>query len=245
MYSSKKLFVKFTSEVKKKFHKAPGFLSRRVKAYLYLAATALLMLGMALVLLGNYDYNALLHIQVTSVSIPEDFMVLGLLFIILAIVGYALIQKEKLSGLIVYAIAMVVLLIALIGVGGGAFTNYKNIDERLTMAWITAPDSRRNAAQTYFHCCGWNESRSLPGSNCVVNGTQNTNMLNCEDLMTKFVQTKIHYLATAAIVTGACEFMMTSGTLYLILRIYTSVEYLEYCNSYSYSHPPNNIIVYA
>eukprot|EP01111_Echinosteliopsis_oligospora_P000580 TRINITY_DN1063_c0_g1_i1.p1 TRINITY_DN1063_c0_g1~~TRINITY_DN1063_c0_g1_i1.p1 ORF type:complete len:287 (+),score=54.28 TRINITY_DN1063_c0_g1_i1:61-921(+) len=129
---------------------------RYLKVPLIFFNTVLWVLGVVLIALGGYSLNQLRNVkELVNVSLPAGVVVMGVFVFVLTIVGCAVAYKEKLVGLIFYTVVMILLLICLIGIGGGAFTYRENLRAPFTEAFKTSGPVIQNQIENYFHCCGW------------------------------------------------------------------------------------------
>jgi len=186
-----------------------------------------------LIALGGYSLHELKDLSgIEDISIPAGLIVLGVFILILTVVGCVVAYKEKLVGLIFYTIVILILLICLIGVGGGAFAYRKNTQAPLAVAWKNAGDGQRNYVQNRFGCCGWddtgNNTRSFTGSNCVVNGTANVDLPPCDGLLVDYVQDNLYIAGVAGVVIGVIEFVCMLFSLFLIIRLCRSPRSRSY-----------------
>jgi hypothetical protein len=211
---------------------------RYLKVPLIFFNAILWILGIILIALGGYALNELKNVkEIANITIPAGLIVLGVFIIILTVVGCVVAYKEKLVGLIFYTIIMLILLICLIGVGGGAFT-YRNDAERpLAAAWTRATDAQRNVLQGYFVCCAWEETYSQPGSNCILNTTvvNGTKIIDvdeskppCRVVVVPYVQDRLYVAGVAGVVIGVIEFVCMLFSLFLIVRLCRSPRSRSY-----------------
>jgi len=211
---------------------------RYLKVPLIFFNCILWILGVILIALGGYALSQLDNLsELTSISLPAGLIVLGVFIIILTVVGCVVAYKEKLVGLIFFTIFMLILLICLIGVGGGAFAYRQNAATPLTTAWGSASDNQRNLVQRYFTvqnsdgtitpCCGWTRTaQNVPveaGSNCILNGTSVPITYlprdPCKDLVVAFVQKNLYIAGSAGVAIGVIEFISMLFSLFLIVRL--------------------------
>jgi len=208
---------------------------RYLKVPLIFFNSILWVLGIILIALGGYSLSQLDNLaELTSITIPSGLIVLGVFILILTVVGCVVAYKEKLVGLIFFTIFMLILLICLIGVGGGAFSYRNNAATPLNQAWQTASDAQRNLLQNYFvslyngntvPCCGWSRDASdhpvLPGTNCVINGTAHIYQPwpPCGILIINFVQKNLYIAGAAGVAIGVIEFISMLFSLFLIIRL--------------------------
>jgi len=203
------------------------------------------LLGVILIALGGYSLSALKDLkQIANISIPAGLIVLGVFIIILTIVGCVVAYKEKLVGLIFFTIFMLVLLIALIGVGGGAFTYRHDSQTILATAWARASDQQRALLEGFFvtfpygannpiPCCGWatlaNGERTWPSSACIIpayngtdgyhNATIHSERPPCGPIINTFVDQKLYIAGAAGVAIGIIEFISMLFSLFLIIRL--------------------------
>jgi len=212
---------------------------RYLKVPLIVFNVILWILGIILIALGGVALDALKKIQaLENISIPAGLIVLGVFLLILTIVGCIVAYKEKLVGLIFYTILILILLICLIGVGGGAFTYRKNAEAPLEAAWKTAGSGAGVAVQDYFGCCGWDDvdgNRTLVrytagDMNCVLGNTTepNTSKPNCKSKLVPFVQDNLYLAGVAGVVIGVIEFICFMFALFLIIRLCRSPRSRSY-----------------
>jgi len=211
---------------------------RYLKVPLIFFNSILWVLGVILIALGGYSLSQLDNLsELTSISIPSGLIVLGVFILILTVVGCVVAYKEKLVGLIFFTIFMLILLICLIGVGGGAFSYRNKAETPLSQAWTTASDAQRNLLQKYFisqdnghtvPCCGWSRDASdrpvAPGSNCAVNITAlplptYQAWPPCGPLIVTFVQKNLYIAGAAGVAIGVIEFISMLFSLFLIIRL--------------------------
>jgi len=199
---------------------------RYLKVPLIFFNSILWILGIILIALGGYVLSQLDNLsEITSITIPSGLIVLGVFILILTVVGCVVAYKEKLVGLIFFTIFMLILLICLIGVGGGAFAYRSKAATPLQQAWGAASNSQRNLAQNYFACCGWERDSvnvpSQPGSNCVLNSTshQYLNSPPCGTIIVNFVQKNLYIAGAAGVAIGVIEFISMLFSLFLIVRL--------------------------
>jgi len=216
---------------------------RYLKVPLIVFNVILWILGIILIALGGVAVNALKQISaLETVSIPAGLIVLGVFLIILTVVGCVVAYKEKLVGLIFYTVLILILLICLIGVGGGAFTYRKNAAVPLRAAWVATSDTTRNVTQNYFKCCGWDYEDGnltwypLISSDCYTPAASNTSsdIVNpsgfntCSKVLTDFVQNNLYLAGVAGVVIGVIEFICFLGALFLIIRLCRSPRSRSY-----------------
>jgi len=191
------------------------------------------ILGIVLMALGGASLTALKNLSgIEDISIPAGLIVLGVIIFVLTIVGCVVAYKEKLLGLIFYTVIILILLVCLIGVGGGAFAYRNNAVTPLNVAWPNAGDSQRNYIQTKFACCGWgtgvNSTRTYAGSNCIVNGTANTNIQTCQGPLVTYIQANLYIAGVAGVVIGVIQFVCMLFSLFLIVRLCKSPRSRSY-----------------
>jgi len=204
------------------------------------------LLGVILIALGGYSLSALKDLkQLANISIPAGLIVLGVFIIVLTVVGCVVAYKEKLVGLIFFTILMLILLVALIGVGGGAFTYRHDSAQILATAWGRATDQQRAFLETFFvsfpngpndpvPCCGWAQlqdgTRTDPSSYCIipahnvtgqppVNQTYHYDRPPCGPIINNFVDQKLYIAGAAGVAIGIIEFISMLFSLFLIIRL--------------------------
>jgi len=131
---------------------------RYLKVPLIFFNAILWILGVILIALGGYSLKQLQQVQtLVSITVPAGIIVLGVFIVVLTVVGCVVAYKEKLVGLIFYTVVMLILLIALIGVGGGSFTYRSEVPSVLQKAWVAAEATPNilGLLQYQFQCCGW------------------------------------------------------------------------------------------
>jgi len=209
---------------------------RYLKVPLIFFNCILWILGVILIALGGYVLSQLDNLtELTSISLPSGLIVLGVFIIILTVIGCVVAYKEKLVGLIFFTIFMLILLVCLIGVGGGAFAYRNKAATPLSQAWGGASDQQRNFVQNYFTsqdaagvvvpCCGWTRNGNnvplQPGSHCVINATLGIYQPwpPCENLVVSFVQKNLYIAGSAGVAIGVIEFICMLFSLFLIVRL--------------------------
>jgi len=218
---------------------------RYLKVPLIVFNVILWILGIILIALGGVALNQLKKVAaLESISIPAGLIVLGVFLLILTIVGCGVAYKEKLIGLIFYTIIILILLICLIGVGGGAFTYRKNAGPPLAAAWKSAAvgAGARISAQNYFSCCGWDVQNNTVtylgyiygvANPCVAQYVNNTAIPAagkpvCSTLVITFVQNNLYLAGVAGVVIGVIEFICFMFALFLIIRLCRSPRSRSY-----------------
>jgi len=220
---------------------------RYLKVPLIVFNVILWILGIILIALGGYALDQLKKIEaLENISIPAGLIVLGVFLLILTVVGCIVAFKEKLVGLIFYTILILILLICLIGVGGGAFTYRKNAEPPLYAAWLRVGAGPGVKVQDYFGCCGWDDSgvngtrtdvRYTPADMTCMITTQvgnetisvpNTSKPPCKDKIVSFVQDNLYLAGVAGVVIGVIEFICFLFALFLIIRLCRSPRSRSY-----------------
>jgi len=220
---------------------------RYLKVPLIVFNVILWILGIILIALGGVAVNALKQISaLETISLPAGLIVLGVFLIILTVVGCVVAYKEKLVGLIFYTVLVLILLICLIGVGGGAFTYRKNAAVPLQVAWQGASNGTRTLSQDYFQCCGWSYDANKQltdfalSKDCydtTTNSTDNStiiiivnpkNLPTCDGVLTSFVQNNLYLAGVAGVVIGVIEFICFLFALFLIIRLCRSPRSRSY-----------------
>jgi len=214
---------------------------RYLKVPLIVFNVILWILGIILIAVGGVALDALKKISgIESISIPAGLIVLGVFLLILTVVGCVVAYKEKLVGLILYTVLILILLICLIGVGGGAFTYRSNAAAPLHTAWQNAGTGAGVAAQNYFDCCGWDDvdgNRTLvrytaTEQKCVIqvgNDTiYNTALPPCGPKLVTLVQNNLYLAGVAGVVIGVIEFICFLFALFLIIRLCRSPRSRSY-----------------
>eukprot|EP01133_Synstelium_polycarpum_P008220 gene8220-9667_t len=199
------------------------------------ASRVLAVLGLLLIILGGVAISKLSNVkEVFHVTIPAGIVVIGVFFIILTIIGCVVAYKEKLVGLVFYTVFMLILLVCLIGVGGGAFTYRNDMETPLYLAWNKSSGSDKTIVEDYLKCCSWSEvDPTNAGPHCVYteitpdNTTylvrnssvfgQNTPF--CKQTMTDFIQKYLKIAGVAGVTIGVIEFATMLFALFLIVRI--------------------------
>jgi len=171
---------------------------RYLKVPLIFFNAILWILGVVLIAIGGYALKELQSIKgLLDVTLPAGLVVLGVFIVVLTIVGCAVAYKERLVGLIFYTIVMLLLLICLIGVGGGAFTYREKTPELLKTAWMNQVSDTtgvRYYFENTFECCGWikGDNSSMAPSNskteCVIAANTTTPARNETQTVTTAVQ---------------------------------------------------------
>ncbi|GAM28816.1 hypothetical protein SAMD00019534_119920 [Acytostelium subglobosum LB1] len=198
---------------------------RYLKVPLIILNTILWLLGIVLVACGGYALSKLSHLDdIINVSLPAGIIVIGVFFLVLTVVGCVVAYKEKLVGLVFYTVFMLILLVCLIGVGGGAFSYRNDAAKPIGTAWDKATNDERNIAQEFFDCCCWTDANSTCGSNCqVVNETgsvvPNLNKTTCNITVVDYVQKNLYVAGAAGVTVGVIEFISMLFALFLIVRI--------------------------
>jgi len=202
------------------------------------------LLGVILIALGGYSLSKLKDLQsIANISIPAGLIVLGVFIIVLTVVGCVVAYKEKLVGLIFFTIFMLILLICLIGVGGGAFTYRNDSQTILATAWARATDQQRAFMENFFvsspsgpnnpvPCCGWITlpagNRTYPSSSCIIPAYNDTTGEHpaslkpyppCGPIINDFVDHYLYIAGAAAVVIGVIEFISMLFSLFLIIRL--------------------------
>jgi len=195
--------------------------NRRFKKVIIAMNVILGILGLLLVILGGVTLTKLKGVsKVLDISLPSGLIVLGVFFMVLTIVGCYTSYRERLGGLAIYTVLMLILLICLVGVGVGIFQYRENVIDKLGDAWKKSSDGTRNATQDYFHCCGWT-NHTLPGTNCL-NGTgslKDPTIKDCAQTLISLSKKYLYEAATTAVVIGIIEFVAVLISLVLVIRV--------------------------
>ncbi|GAM24781.1 hypothetical protein SAMD00019534_079560 [Acytostelium subglobosum LB1] len=199
---------------------------RYLKVPLIILNAILWVLGLVLVICGGIALSQLSHLNdILNVSLPAGIIVIGVFFMVLTIVGCVVAYREKLVGLVFYTIFLLVLLVCLIGVGGGAFSYRNNAAEPLGIAWNKSTEDERKFAENYFKCCCWNQDVNSCGPACMSNST-GTNERNatsdypyCKGVIVDFVMKNMYIAGAAGVTVGVIEFISMLFALFLIVRI--------------------------
>jgi hypothetical protein len=220
---------------------------RYLKAPLIFFNVILWLLGIILIALGGVALDRLKKIAgLENISIPAGLIVLGVFLLILTIVGCVVAYKEKLVGLILYTILILILLICLIGVGGGAFTYRKNATAPLAAAWPKQGAGVGSLMQQTFGCCGWDNDAEgnrtyvfhtptqldcviqlvINGSDTIYLTKPNTDP--CSPKIVKFVEDNLYLAGVAGVVIGVIEFICFLFALFLIIRLCRSPRSRSY-----------------
>jgi hypothetical protein len=219
---------------------------RYLKAPLIFFNVILWILGIILIAIGGVALDALKKISgLESISLPAGLIVLGVFLIILTVVGCVVAYKEKLVGLIFYTVLILILLICLIGVGGGAFTYRNDAATPLGVAWHNTGSGAGVALQDRFGCCGWQDVngnrtdvRYVPdtGVDCVIVVTSNTTTTYtpkpgtkpCAPIIISYVQDNLYLAGVAGVVIGVIELVCFLFALFLIIRLCRSPRSRSY-----------------
>jgi hypothetical protein len=181
------------------------------------------VLGILLIAFGGYSVDGLKGVsELYSISLPAGVIVLGVFFVALTILGCYASYKERVGGLAIYTILMLILLICLIGIGGGTFKYRSEVMEKFGDAWEDASEGTRNVTQKYFNCCGWNSTSDFPAPNCLKydNGTwvPEPHKEPCKDKIVNFARKYLYVAACAALVIGLIEFVAVLVSVFLVVR---------------------------
>jgi len=205
--------------------------NRKLKRTLYVMNSIIWVLGLLLVIIGAYTLLALKDVSelLPMGSLPAGLVVIGVFILLLTVVGCCTTKRGMVGGLVLYTIFMLLLLICLLGVGGGTFAYRHDVVDKLGDSWDGASDDARNMAQEYFSCCGWNETQSYPGSNCLVNGTSNHTEIDvgnevpdpskppCKTRIVEFADKYLYIAAVAGVVISIIQFVAMAASLYLVI----------------------------
>jgi len=225
---------------------------RYLKVPLIFFNAMLWILGLLLIILGSVVLHELKNVSGSgldiNVGLSSGLIVLGVFILILTVVGSVVAFKEQLVGLVVYTVIMLVLLICLIGVGGGAFSYRNRSDEVIEKAWNTSAPVVRTKLETYFDCCGWGGENYanatikggiecvhyVPTNTTIVNTTDpnngtenvttwerivNTDADDCEPTITDYVNNNLYIAGVSGVVIGVIEFVCMFFSLFLIVRL--------------------------
>ncbi|EGG19592.1 tetraspanin family protein [Cavenderia fasciculata] len=221
---------------------------RYLKVPLIILNAVLWVLGIILISLGGYASSKLSNLkELINISLPVGIIVIGVFFVILTIVGCVVAYKEKLVGLVVYTVFMLILLVCLIGVGGGAFTYRNDAETPLLKAWNLATHSEKGLMEDYFVCCGWSAevittSKNVSGiydpcltyapendpTPTVRNSTYGPDYAWCGETIVDFVQKNLYIAGAAGLSIGIIEFIAMLFALFLIVRICNSPRSKSY-----------------
>jgi len=190
------------------------------------------MLGVLLIALGAYSLNALKGVsELLDISLPSGVIVIGVFFVVLTIVGCYASYRERLGGLAIYTMLMLLLLVCLVGIGAGTFSYRSEVMGKLGDAWYHASDGTKNVTQRVFKCCGWTNTTDKPvyGAFCyntteyyytpLVYADQLPYNKSCNSAITSKVQDYLYVAATAAVVIGVIEFVAVLVSLFLVVRV--------------------------
>lgn len=190
-----------------------------------------------LIALGGYSLNQLRSVsELVDVKLPAGIIVIGVFIVALTIVGCGVAYKEKLIGLIGYTVVMLILLICLIGVGGGAFSYRQNLRKPFTEAFKTSGPVIQNQIENYFSCCGWSvyndsfhhittDQYSRGTYRCVVPSENNTyvdyNLTTCNNITVNnsYIDDNITYFNTTVIENCTTVFVNRTwhnSTVYIV-----------------------------
>jgi len=199
---------------------------KKLKRTIYGLNVFLWLLGLILLALGSYSLSALKEVKaLLPIYIPSGLVVIGVFFLVLTMAGCYTTSREKLGGLLIYTILMLVLFICLIGVCGGIFAYRGKVVDKLGDSWLKADDDARNTAQTVFKCCGWNETHSFPGTKCLVNGTSfgeeipDPDKPACKTRIVSFTREYLYVSASGSAVIGVIEFAAVLVSLVMVVRM--------------------------
>eukprot|EP01132_Coremiostelium_polycephalum_P011226 gene11226-13752_t len=222
---------------------------RYLKVPLIILNAILWVLGLLLIIFGGVAVSKFSNIKdMISIGLPAGIVVIGVLFIILTVLGCFVAYKEKLVGLVFYTVFMLILLVCLIGVGGGAISYRKEIEVPLFKAWnISAEKSPEVVAtvEDYLECCGWNpeypfdsntEKVKFGNSKCYYLNPANETVRNettyggkfCKDASVDFARKYLYIAGAAGLAIGIIEFISMLFALFLIIRICKSPRAKSY-----------------
>ncbi|KYQ90044.1 tetraspanin family protein [Tieghemostelium lacteum] len=214
---------------------------RYLKVPLIILNAILWILGLLLIILGGVAVSKFSNIkEMISISIPAGLIVIGVFFVILTIVGCFVAYKENLVGLVFYTVFMLVLLVCLIGVGGGALSYRNDVETPLHKAWSLSDNNTKNIIEDYFQCCAWDENENLtigtkcltsepiPGNPVPIIVRTNPDGPYCKNTIIDFVQKYLYLAGAAGLTIGIIEFISMLFALFLIIRICNSPRSKSY-----------------
>ncbi|EGC38933.1 hypothetical protein DICPUDRAFT_91330 [Dictyostelium purpureum] len=220
---------------------------RYLKVPLIFLNSILWILGLVLLVMGAFavsffsnfkDFtnaaNAKSALSNLTTSAPAGILVIGIFFVILTIAGCYVAYREKLVGLVIYTLLMLVLLVALIGVGGKALT-LKNDDILKTVgqSWYDVSNGPKNSTITkleeFLGCCRWNSSdtegeKLCPKDKSGVIKTQGF----CDKIIESQIPSKLYLVGASGVAIGVIELVCMLFSLFLIIRICRSPRSKSY-----------------
>ncbi|KAM9983745.1 hypothetical protein ACTFIY_000468 [Dictyostelium cf. discoideum] len=163
-----------------------------------------------------------------TTSAPTGVLVIGIFFILLTLVGCFVAYKEKLVGLVLYTMLMLILLVVLIGIGGKALTlDKEDAVSVIGTSWVQISNSLKNSTITkledFLECCCWSESYSNETYRDLCPKDDDGNIkyedTYCKGIFTEQVSSKLVLVGIAGVVIGCIEFVAMALSLFLIIRI--------------------------
>ncbi|EFA82836.1 hypothetical protein PPL_04531 [Heterostelium album PN500] len=202
---------------------------RYLKVPLIILNAILWILGIVLIACGGFALSKLSHLDdIINVSLPAGIIVIGVFFLVLTFIGCYVAYKEKLVGLVFYTVFMLVLLVCLIGVGGGAFTYRNNVEKPVGIAWYKATADEHKIAEDYFECCCWDLTKPINescGTSCYTIDPINNQTIRvdgkpyCNQTITEYIQKNLYVAGAAGVTIGVIEFVSMLFALFLIVLI--------------------------
>ncbi|EGC38634.1 hypothetical protein DICPUDRAFT_93791 [Dictyostelium purpureum] len=205
--------------------------------------------GVATSFLSNFkDFtnasNAKSALSNLTTSVPAGVIVIGIFFFLLTLAGCYVAYKEKLVGLVIYCVLMLVLLVILIGISGKALTLH-NDDVLPTVGdnWIIISNKNDeksikviNGLEKFLECCNWNATDTTDKNVFCppkyVNMTVDSNYPYCENKLGDQLSSKLYMVGATGVAIGIIELVAVLFALFLIVRICRSPRPKQYDSNY-------------
>ncbi|KAM9961532.1 hypothetical protein ACTFIR_004386 [Dictyostelium discoideum] len=211
---------------------------RYLKVPLIAFNTILWVLGLVLVIIGSMgvsffsNFKDFTKVSKASAALsnlttgaPAGVLVIGIFFVILTVVGCFVAGKEKLVGLVIYTMLMLILLVALIGVGGKALTLHNDdVVKQIGNAWEDVSNGPKNSTilkmENFLKCCYWNSTSTRNPLLCPKDSKGIPKYTDtCDSVISSKISSNLYLVGAAAVSIGVIEFICMLFALFLIIRI--------------------------
>ena len=92
--------------------------------------------------------------SLTGVTLPAGIICLGVFVLILSVCGAAAVWHESRVGLLLYALALVAIVISLFALGIAVYVEKDQASTYISQGWQYSPNDVKQALEIEFACCG-------------------------------------------------------------------------------------------
>lgn len=114
---------------------------------------------------------------------------------------------------------IVVLILAQVAIGVGAFIFHGQVETVVEQGWTNANETTRQWAEKTFTCCGFKQPGDTPGNNCPVVSSE-----GCFPKLVDFFKSRLRIVEIIVLVVACVQVMSLLFSIFLFRAVRTEAD---------------------